>query len=675
MSNQLQILVCTANLGNQEPDRSSLQAWIPHDGAMVQESPYPGCQPPRGASYYDLIVLGMQEATFECTQHSVMGFKPSLRSAPSVGLKMASKKLGTLVASIDHSKTPEAAAHTDSRIHEDDMGTTALHTALAKRLPSYSRPVSFQRGQMRLQVYVRKTNTNITKVDVVQTVAHNTGRAGLANKGGIVTEIVVNDSTRLAFVTAHLEAHEGASKYQQRCKTIGDILGKTKHGLHDVSLTNHYTFVLGDLNFRTDLGVSDEAQHKLQVKQLVQAQDWKTLNEADELFKALERKECLVGFETQECLFPPTFKMERQVGYTYVEKRRQSYTDRVLYKVAAGSRLRQFLYEPLDNFQSSDHKPVRAGFTVQLHQAVSFRPKMARRRSAMQMMMPRANADASMVLAHRERLHLFVNEVRCKIKDPKDGVNINPFLMVVSTPEESVRMKQTKWYKQLNCACSAAAVEDNQCNMYTNTGWPRSAARQQTWEPAWPDEALRTEIRTYNPDGSPVKMTGAMLFLSICTEETVYGTTVFDLGSLIQDFTPHKHPKAQQQPPQESSRRMMRRGSLMNLFRRESSMMTNNATSGEIDNTEATEDPVRSVHIDMPLLKNGMETGSLQATLDFWWMTEETAKALLHDENKRLNAKETCLESSVDFAGKDVHRSLLSSRKKTVSSEHNFQIQ
>jgi hypothetical protein len=34
-----------------------------------------------------------------------------------------------------------------------------------------------------------------------------TGKHGLANKGGIVAEVAVNQSTRLAFMTAHLEAH------------------------------------------------------------------------------------------------------------------------------------------------------------------------------------------------------------------------------------------------------------------------------------------------------------------------------------------------------------------------------------------------------------------------------------------------------------------------------------
>lgn len=42
--------------------------------------------------------------------------------------------------------------------------------------------------------------------------AQNTGRAGLANKGGIVAELMINGTTRLSFLTAHLEAHEGRYK-------------------------------------------------------------------------------------------------------------------------------------------------------------------------------------------------------------------------------------------------------------------------------------------------------------------------------------------------------------------------------------------------------------------------------------------------------------------------------
>ena len=61
--------------------------------------------------------------------------------------------------------------------------------------------------------------------------------------------------------------------------------------------------------------------HFDQAKALVEAKDWKALNGGDELAVALKQKECLVGFSTLPCHWPPTFKVERGEGYQYNEKR------------------------------------------------------------------------------------------------------------------------------------------------------------------------------------------------------------------------------------------------------------------------------------------------------------------------------------------------------------------
>jgi hypothetical protein len=62
---------------------------------------------------------------------------------------------------------------------------------------------------MQLVILVHRDNV---LAEVIQVSAQNTGRAGLANKGGIVAELLVNGTTRLSFLTAHLEAHEGQYK-------------------------------------------------------------------------------------------------------------------------------------------------------------------------------------------------------------------------------------------------------------------------------------------------------------------------------------------------------------------------------------------------------------------------------------------------------------------------------
>lgn len=71
-------------------------------------------------------------------------------------------------------------------------------------------------------------------------------------------------------------------------------------------------------------GTEEKTAHEIhfeQAKAFVDAEDWKTLNDADELAKAISKKECLAGFTTLPCNFPPTFKVARCEGYEYNEKR------------------------------------------------------------------------------------------------------------------------------------------------------------------------------------------------------------------------------------------------------------------------------------------------------------------------------------------------------------------
>ena len=149
---------------------------------------------------------------------------------------------------------------------------------------------------------------------------------------------------------------------------------------YDQTLKSHYCFVLGDLNFRTEIDSSLEKQdHHNQVMALVQQKEWKELNQHDELFRALKDKAMAVGFVTLPCLFPPTFKVERQDGFVYKEQRRPSYTDRILWKSGdqLDGRVTPMAYEPIEHFTTSDHKPIRGAFEIQLNKRVRLRePRM-----------------------------------------------------------------------------------------------------------------------------------------------------------------------------------------------------------------------------------------------------------------------------------------------------------
>jgi hypothetical protein len=150
---------------------------------------------------------------------------------------------------------------------------------------------------------------------------------------------------------------------------------------YDQTLKSHYCFVLGDLNFRSEIDASLEKQeHHNQVMTMVQNQAWRDLNTHDELFRALKNKDMAVGFETLPCFFPPTFKVERQDGFTWKDQRRPSYTDRILWKCGdqLDGRVKPIAYEPIGQFMTSDHKPIRGAFEIQLNERVRLREPMMR---------------------------------------------------------------------------------------------------------------------------------------------------------------------------------------------------------------------------------------------------------------------------------------------------------
>jgi hypothetical protein len=101
--------------------------------------------------------------------------------------------------------------------------SSALHSMRSSHLPSYSPCVRYQRGEMRLHIYVR--TALVPALTDVEVVAENTGIGHfLANKGGIAARITFTD-TSLSFVTCHIQAHEGKEHFQRRCNDISEVRG------------------------------------------------------------------------------------------------------------------------------------------------------------------------------------------------------------------------------------------------------------------------------------------------------------------------------------------------------------------------------------------------------------------------------------------------------------------
>eukprot|EP00934_Nitzschia_sp_Nitz4_P008874 Nitzschia sp. Nitz4//scaffold230_size58257//40074//43916//NITZ4_006487-RA/size58257-processed-gene-0.68-mRNA-1//-1//CDS//3329543268//8864//frame0 len=337
---QVSILICTANIGNAEPTLESLEAWVPPGGTCHRVTPLD--KQSLGAGNFDIIAIGMQEATWSDSRGK--------------GSRRALKGDQITEADVLNALEQKNTAQLREMI-QDTLGD------------GYHQVADEQRGQMRLHIWVRRPILrDITRVKLS---GSNTGIGNvLANKGGIVATVYYRN-TRISFISLHLAAHEGESYYKTRCENLRSILreAKTFGGTKkfDETMTSHHCFVFGDMNFRTNFGT--ESSHEDNMKRamdLIDAKDYATLYQFDELQEGIAEGDLLVKFKTLPCNFPPTFKVERDVLLEYRDQRTPSYTDRILFRSAEGlaTNLKPLAYESCLEFVSSDHKPIRGAFSL-----------------------------------------------------------------------------------------------------------------------------------------------------------------------------------------------------------------------------------------------------------------------------------------------------------------------
>ncbi|VEU40611.1 unnamed protein product [Pseudo-nitzschia multistriata] len=699
-------------MGNEEPNEESISEWIPKSGAtnlVLQNQEYPIkakhgtstnkmiVDETKGANEGDdnddakfhIIAIGMQEATFELREatKSLKGKFQKVTNAVEQVTKdqdhnsqgrPSSAKFKELISPLydrDSSlREKEEELKSDLDGGKVQADTEFLHQMLGNHLPGYTRAVSYQRGQMRLMIFYDDDEISL---DVLSVKAQNTGRAGLANKGGIVAECEIDSGTRISFLTAHLEAHEGLSKYNTRCSTIGDILKGTASSLLDsyccdVSMTSHFMFAMGDLNFRTRLPNhaigSDE--HLKEAHKLAEMKDWDALNKYDELSFALREKECFVGFSTPRCDFPPTFKVDRKDGYSYVSKRSPSYTDRILYK--ANHRLAPMIdllaYGPIDRFTTSDHKPVRGAYEIQLNQKLKSRPILTKRYKKSMALISSTSALVRKVKklstskqkrakmakqksnqVHSEKFHMFLSSISCEIAqdDSTSSHPPSPRVTLVSTPTDAMtsenKMNRFKvWYQKSAGRFRAQSVSK----------WPQTTTIGNTYCPRW-DKEIAIAIQTHLDCGSPVDLTGAMLHILVHDARdfvTLIGSCTLNLASLITSsdnekresnssnntFGGYNSPSFKERLKRMSESVMkITEASLFTLSERSSKEMrgrTSSVTfsprssekaSSAIGLADSYAEIVPLHHVfDEALLKNGKEVGRIKFKVDTWWLND-----------------------------------------------------
>lgn len=277
--------------------------------------------------------------------------------------------------------------------------------------------------------------------------------------------------------------------------------------------------------------------------------DWRTLNRFDELSNALQAKDCLVGFRTPYCNFNPTFKVARGDGYRYSIKRSPSYTDRILYRIGdqLNPALGILLYEPVGTFRSSDHKPVRGAFDIQLNKKIELHES--------------PNSQGRIL---QEHLSVFISSIQGKInpieynqlRQTSDGkVDLpNPRVSFVSTPCEAVRIdddgKNDKMRKllglgKLTTTKNKSSADGNESKKrdsifsYSSGGstWPGTSVVASSFEPNWTDEEIHFQVRTRKVDGTKIDLSGALLHISLFngkgSDEKLLGSFPLNLARLI----------------------------------------------------------------------------------------------------------------------------------------------
>ena len=445
--------------------------------------------------------------------------------------------------------------------------TDILHHGLeSNQIPGYKRALSYQFGQMRLLVYYKlgeNTSDLLQSLDVLSVGYQATGKAGLANKGGIVAEVAVNKTTKLSFMTAHLEAHEGMKHYKARNESLQDILVETASSKYfDASLSSHFTFAMGDLNYRTklaDVAVGSD-RHTQCSHDIVNRRDWRVLNQYDELITSLSNKLCLSGFKTAYCNFPPTFKVDRQHGYLYNPKRSPSYTDRVLFKNAdkLDSATKLLLYEPVEGFTSSDHKPIRSGFSIRLNRELRWKSTAEllleagkRNKSPDDLNGIIPSVSKGNIDADRETINFFVTNIECLI-NPSNYDQIrkqekadlpNPKVYFIANPSEAVALHEDSGKKRRFGLGSRS--KSSRENSGGNPGEgakkkenkiPSTPTSKNTMHPIWKDDHIYFGMQTHTEHGRPIDFAGAQLHISLVDAKngnSVIGSHCLNLADII----------------------------------------------------------------------------------------------------------------------------------------------
>ncbi|OSX72001.1 hypothetical protein BU14_0483s0014 [Porphyra umbilicalis] len=230
----------------------------------------------------------------------------------------------------------------------------------------------------------------------VETVREGTGIANsVGNKGAVGVVLRLGD-TLVAFVNAHLAAHDGPKYRKERQEDVMDLVRSLERGRPDAKrgdgrlpLFHRFThlFWMGDLNYRLNTALTHSGvelpfdARRRHLLELIAAGDVAGLLAADELRHERARGSVFANFREGPIHYLPTFKVRTGpagVAYPsdpaaiYADSRAPAYCDRILWHSLPLHRphVRQLTYNAVPSYTVSDHKPVMAAFHMDIAKRV-----------------------------------------------------------------------------------------------------------------------------------------------------------------------------------------------------------------------------------------------------------------------------------------------------------------
>ncbi|KAK9271862.1 hypothetical protein L1049_002227 [Liquidambar formosana] len=194
----------------------------------------------------------------------------------------------------------------------------------------------------------------------------------LGNKGSVSVSMSI-EGTSFCFIAAHLASGERKGDEGRRNHQVSEIFKRTSFprlpqdddNSHPLTILGHdRIFWFGDLNYR--LCLEDNL-----ARQLINMQDWRALQEFDQLQKEQEDGGVFQGWKEGNIEFAPTYKYSSSNGNRYSgglpsrsgeKQRTPAWCDRILWY---GKGVKQLSYFRSES-KFSDHRPVSALFSTQI---------------------------------------------------------------------------------------------------------------------------------------------------------------------------------------------------------------------------------------------------------------------------------------------------------------------